>query len=539
MFFLTIANLFISLADILSLALMLLVVSFYTSSTSTVSNYLPGWLADPRSINLILLFLVFFSLKNFAAYLVNQAQFRFMANVASRISENKLLQYLEGSYANYTEKDSAVFIRRISYQPLEFCQYVLDGLQQIIMQVMLILFAVVGILLFNAKLFFLILMILLPPVIAVFYLIKKRLRMVRLNVKSASEKSFQYLQEAITGFVESNIYHKNPFFLDRYILRQKEIHKYLADGLIAQGLPNRIIEVFALLGLFILISLSQWSGLADQRAVITIGAFMAAAYKIIPGIVKILNVSGQMNTYENIIEDLLPSVINEFQNRRDQTALIRSIDAQNISFHYNHQPIFKGVELHFRQGDFVGITGASGKGKTTLLNVLLGFLENDEGVIKINDGVTSAVERTAFWPRIAYVKQQAFLIHDTILHNIVLDHDRINEKQFDWSVRLSGVDQLMDTSEQGRNKMITENGKNISGGQRQRIAIARALYKDADVIILDEPFNELDEGSEKALLEHFRELATSGKIILLVTHNTQSLAYCNKNFHLDEQTSSN
>jgi len=256
---------------------MLLVVSFYTGSTSAASTYLPAWLADSRSINLILIFLVFFSLKNLAAYLVSQAQFRFMANVASRISENKLLQYLEGSYANYTEKDSAVFIRRISYQPLEFCQYVLDGLQQIIMQVMLILFAVIGILLFNAKLFFLILMILLPPVIAVFYLIKKRLRLVRLNVKSASEKSFQYLQEAITGFVESNIYHKKPFFIDRYILRQKEFNKYLADGLIVQGLPNRIIEVFALLGLFILISLSQWSGLADQHAVLTIGAFMAAA----------------------------------------------------------------------------------------------------------------------------------------------------------------------------------------------------------------------------------------------------------------------
>ena len=79
-----------------------------------------------------------------------------------------------------------------------------------------------------------------------------------------------------------------------------------------------------------------------------------------------------------------------------------------------------------------------------------------------------------------------------------------------------------------------ENGKNISGGQQQRIAIARALYKNADLILLDEPFNELDEDSERLLLEHFRELAQQGKLIVLITHNKKSLSYCSQIISLHE-----
>jgi ABC-type bacteriocin/lantibiotic exporter with double-glycine peptidase domain len=88
---------------------------------------------------------------------------------------------------------------------------------------------------------------------------------------------------------------------------------------------------------------------------------------------------------------------------------------------------------------------------------------------------------------------------------------------------------------EGIQKIITENGKNISGGQRQRITIARALYKNADLIILDEPFNELDEESEMALLSHFKQLANAGKMVLLITHNRTSLSFCNKIISLDEE----
>jgi ABC-type bacteriocin/lantibiotic exporter with double-glycine peptidase domain len=97
------------------------------------------------------------------------------------------------------------------------------------------------------------------------------------------------------------------------------------------------------------------------------------------------------------------------------------------------------------------------------------------------------------------------------------------------------LNELISTFSEGLQKVITENGKNISGGQQQRIALARAVYKNADLILLDEPFNELDEASEILMLEYFQQLAQQGKIVVIITHDKQSLSYCNKIISLDEQ----
>ena len=103
------------------------------------------------------------------------------------------------------------------------------------------------------------------------------------------------------------------------------------------------------------------------------------------------------------------------------------------------------------------------------------------------------------------------------------------------ALNVSGVEELVEKFSEGLDKMITENGKNISGGQQQRIALARAVYKSADLILLDEPFNELDDASSVALLEHFTEMTKTGKMVIMITHDKQSLSYCNKIISLDEQ----
>jgi ABC-type bacteriocin/lantibiotic exporter with double-glycine peptidase domain len=133
------------------------------------------------------------------------------------------------------------------------------------------------------------------------------------------------------------------------------------------------------------------------------------------------------------------------------------------------------------------------------------------------------------------VRQQSFFIYDTIKRNITFEDDSIQNGNLYNSLRVSGLDELVDTFPEKLDKIITENGKNISGGQQQRIAIARAVYKNADLIILDEPFNELDEASERRILAHFVDMTKQGKIVVLVTHNKKSLSSCSKIISLDEQ----
>lgn len=531
---LVVLDLLISLADIASLAWLLLIIKIYTQPEASAIPFLPHWLQDRQSLLPITFFLLLFSAKNLAGFLVYRHQCRFIAQVATRMARHRLLHYLEGAYINYINVDSSVHIRNISYQPIDFCQHVLAGIQQVITQCVLILLTITAILIFNAQLFLLLFLLLLPPVVAVFYLVKKRLKQVRGNARSSSEKALQHLQEALNGFVESNVYNKNEAFLERYMTYQQQFNTHFANTLIAQGMPARMMEIFALLGLFILVAISQWWG-NTGNAIITIGAFMAAAYKIIPGIVKILNISGQIQTYAYTADELVPgSAPAPVQQSGKAVPTIQSLQFRDVQFSFGPKTILHNLNWSIQRGDFVGISGASGQGKTTVLNLLLGFLDPAAGQILINDMPAGNDERRQYWPVISYVKQQPFLTHDTILHNITLNGRHYQEEQFNKAITVAGLNNLLNETE-NISKVITENGRNISGGQRQRIAIARALYKNADLIILDEPFNELDAGSENELLHHFKQLSASGKMVILITHNKESLSFCNKIVSLHEE----
>ena len=191
----------------------------------------------------------------------------------------------------------------------------------------------------------------------------------------------------------------------------------------------------------------------------------------------------------------------------------------------------KALSFSIYKGDMVGISGKSGSGKTTILNLLLGFLDATSGDISINNLIGS---QQKFWHRISYVKQQSFFIHDSIDRNITFSNSDINKSRLAEISEITGVDKLIKRYPADQPVLITENGKNFSGGERQRIQMARALYKEFDLLILDEPFNELDEQSEIEMLLHLQGLAKAGKIIILVTHNTAALAYCNKKIQLDD-----
>ncbi|PWU02209.1 MAG: hypothetical protein C5B52_05870 [Bacteroidetes bacterium] len=528
--------LLISIADIASLAVLIYIVGFYSQGTVPPAfKFLPKSFQDSKSISLILVFLILFAAKNLGGYLVFRAQYKFVYQVATRLAELNLLQFLEGRFTDYIEVDSSVQVRRISQQPIEFCHYVLAGVQLIITEGLLILLAIVAILFFNAELFLLLLIILVPAVVLMSYLIRRKLRFVKQHIKSSSEKTLQYLQEALTGFVESNLYDKNDFFTQRYASQQNLLNHYLAELQITQGMPSRLIEVFAVFGLFILIWVTR-SGHANYvSGFITIGAFMAAAYKIIPGIVKILNTSGQIRTYEHTIEDLAKNNTKP-QRKTDSNSFdrINSIAFRNVSFDYHGRKILDRLNFDLKAGNFMGISGFSGRGKTTIINLLLGFLEPDSGHVIINEKESNALGRHAYWKNIAYVKQQTFMMRGSILDNITIGDKKFDEEKLESAIEISGLTDLISHSDQGINKLITENGKNISGGQRQRIAIARAMYKNADLIILDEPFNELDEESESVIMNHLESIRNSGKLIILITHSKKSLSFCNQILSLHE-----
>ena len=527
-------NALISVVDIAALAFLLLVISFYINNSVEGLNFLPAWVLGQDSIMLITFFLILFGLKNLLGISISNRQYSFISRVAVRISKNKLENYQLGKFENYINIDSSELIRKIAFQPFEFCEHILLNIQQVIIQLFLIVLTIGAILLYNVKLFLLLLVILLPPVILVFFFIKKRVAAAKRNIHTSNESSFRFLLDAMKGYVEGNIYQRNIFFLQRFIIARQVFGKHLFDSHAVQAMPSRIIETFAVIGLFFLIVIAKWSGINSSDSLIIVGAFMAAAYKIIPGIVKIINGSGQIKAYEFSVLDSATTntELKEEPVIKDDT--IYSVNLDKVAFKYDDQVVLKDFSLYVKRGDFVGITGMSGKGKTTILNLILGFLAPANGNILVNDVVVSPPELKKYWSGISYMRQQSFLIHDSILRNITLQENNHDEEKLKQVVEISGLNDLINSTSEGLNKMIAENGKNISGGQQQRINIARALYKDAELILLDEPFNELDEESALSLVKYFSRLSSLGKIVIMITHDRKNLSYCNKIIALDE-----
>ncbi|MBI5858356.1 MAG: ABC transporter ATP-binding protein [Sphingobacteriales bacterium] len=519
----------ISITDILFLAALLWIISFYIQHGTTENiPYFPHWLATAEPLMLIAGFVILFAIKNTAAYAVAKAHFTFAGQVAVRISAGSMRRYLQSGFSEFVMTDSSVWIRKIALQPFDFSQQVLSGFQQIIAQAILISLTVTAILVFNAKLFLLLFVILLPPVIAVFFFIRKRLGVVKKNIRETNERSYRYLLDALKGFVEANIYQRNDFFLDRFIHYRSRFSAALFNSLALQSLPSRMIEIFAIAGLFILIVIAEWTGNTGGNTLITIGAFMAAAYKIIPGMVRMINLAGQIKTYEFSAEELTGTFPDNRSAGSVSPADIHSMEMKNISFQYAGKDILKNFSLSASRGDLLGICGESGIGKTTVLNLLLGFLKPGTGEILINNAPVSHKMLRSYWPSVSYVRQQSFFIYDTIENNITLGEEKPDKSKLEFALKATGLDKLISSFSEGLQKLITENGKNISGGQQQRIALARALYKRADVYLLDEPFSELDKESAGRILEQLKKLAATGKIILISSHDKTSLSYCSQ-----------
>ena len=526
----------ISILDIFFLAMLLFIIRFYTDPSSfSLPSYFPTPLKNQYNLLVIIIFFILFSVKNFFGFVIMRKQQKFVYDIAARLSKKQMQNYQDGSYTDYVNIDSSVHIRKISQLPIEFGHYVLGGLQQIISQSILIFITIVAIFIYNPVLLPLLFVILGPPLILIGILMKKKLIQIRQSAKTASEKTLQHVKEALSGFIESNVFESKNFFADRYEASQIKFNNFLSEQQVIQNMPSRLIEIFAILGLLVLIVINSFASPYPGVQVITIGAFMAAAYKIIPGIVKILNSQGQIKTYSFTITELLqkkePITV---PHKRNKNPSLHYAEFKNVSFSYNGEVILRNFSFCIARGKIIGLTGKSGKGKTTIINLLLGFIDEQEGSIHLNGIATISQERKEFWKNIAYVKQQSFFIHDTILKNIILDENNVNEEKLKEVTEITGLAELLDKYPEGIEKIITENGKNISGGQRQRIAIARALYKEADLIILDEPFNELDEASELMLVKHFKKIAGKGKMVILITHNLMALSFCNKTISLDE-----
>jgi ABC-type bacteriocin/lantibiotic exporter with double-glycine peptidase domain len=511
--------------------MLLAIVSLYTGAENRLLYLLPQFARDAQSLFPVLCLLFLFGMKTLSSYWVFRTQSRFFFGISSRLSHRELFHYLDGSYEAYIRSDRAQLLNAVNHRPIEFAQNILSSIQTVFTESALIVITIIAIIIFKPALFLLLILFLLPSVIIAALLIRKKINHVKQHISSDAEKTTQYLNEAFSSFIESNIYDKKAFFADRHLTFQKKLSTHVSQLQIIQWIPSRLVELFAVLGLFALVLFNKLLG--QQSGLLDIAAFIAAAYKIMPGIVRIANASAILKTYHHVVAGLGGKKEEGEKKTYPSLQKIDSIHFREVSFGYTESPVLSHINASWQSGDFIFVSGPSGKGKTTFIHLLLGFLAPKEGAILFNDTAMTQECIKGAYPRISYVKQQTVLIQDTIQNNITMEEEHADEKRLQLAVEFAGLTPFVDTLKNGLQTILSDEGRDISGGQKQRIAIARAVYRDADLFVFDEPFNELDKQSESVLLGHLKKLAESGKIVVLISHHNLGLDYCNKQFSFD------
>ena len=287
-------------------------------------------------------------------------------------------------------------------------------------------------------------------------------------------------------------------------------------------------------------------GYETSKILTLVSVFAAVSFKLLPAFNRMMSNIQRIRYGQPVITLLydelnrnsnLENSINHFHDEKLNLHLKDSIVIKDLNFTYgsDSNTIFEKANLTINKGEFIGISGSSGAGKSTFLNLVSGLSQNYSGLITVN-GEDISKFRNNWSRRVAYISQAPFFLDDSIKNNIAFaeEEEKIDINKIYECLKLSQLDKFINDLDDRIDTHIGEDGTRMSGGQLQRLAIARALYQDFDLIILDESLNALDNENEKKIVSVLDSLKVN-KTIILISHNLKTLDYCDKKYKIVEK----
>lgn len=229
-----------------------------------------------------------------------------------------------------------------------------------------------------------------------------------------------------------------------------------------------------------------------------------------------------------------PITLTEAEDAIDLPKGKGEIRFKNVQFSYiNNQPILKDINLQFPAGKMTALVGASGSGKSTIINLIMRMYDPDHGSIEIDGHDIRRVTFNSLREKLAYVGQDTFLFSNTIMYNIGLGHPNATEEDIIAAAKSANAHDFIMKMQNGYNTQVGDNGNKLSGGQKQRIAIARAMLRNSEILILDEATSALDSESEASIKEALQRL-TEGKTTIVIAHRLTTITSADKIIVMEE-----
>ena len=489
-----------------------------------------------------IVFFLIFLIKNFFIVFSTKLVFKFIYNFRNNLYLKLLKNILHQNYNFYMENNTSKISNILNTQIDTYTLYVLRPIIFFVSELIIFLGIFLLIILggfFDSLLFMI-------PILLFSILILKRINrsikswsIIRIN---ENQKLINSSFNLINSIKEIILYGKIADLIKKF----KQPVKLLSDIEIKNSIiniyPKILLEQSLILILIIIMLSMSFAGKINDEIIITLGFYLAAAYRVLPSINKIFNSIQHLKfgkpSYGNIKEYFdLDYKIKFFENSQNNFFDFKDkIEIKNLNFEYvKNKKVLNNINFKIEKNKIVGILGNSGSGKTTLINLLAQLLDLQSGKITI-DGkiIESTNDKRKFQNLISITSQDSFLFDGTIKDNIIFGSDKkFSNQDFYKSIEMAQLEDVIKKLPSGINENIGSEIKTLSSGQKQRITIARSFYNKRQLMIFDEATNSLDNQNEKKIIENLK-LYSKNSSIIIISHNLDNLKICDHIYKLNE-----
>ena len=482
-----------------------------------------------------------FLIKNLLVIYINIFQTKFSSELSYDLSRDLFNQYLSMSIIFHSSLNSSRLLRNTTDEIFIFVKFIITSILLIFSDLALLF--IFSILLISLSSFKTISILILFSIVAIliYYLSKDKIKSYGDKRLILAENVLKFIREGFSSIREIKIYNLKNFFVTRYREEgQKTIPLSIFINLVA-ALPKVIFEMFALILFLLLIfySLSINQNIDQLIPILTI--LVLSIYRIAPSVVRILQNFQRIKHY-------MPSFYNlksafEFNKDKVDTVIenvnsdfnFECIELKNIFFNYKKdKKILEAINLKIKKGTRLLIQGKSGCGKSTFLDIICGLLPPEKGKILINEIEATEIDKKRLLSKISYVSQVPFLLDNDIISNVALGmQNNYDLKKIIKILKIVELKNFADNINNNFSNRLGERGSLISGGQKQRIAIARALFFDPQMLILDEATNSIDYETEIKILKNIIS-EYPNLTIVKVSHSTHNYENLFKKYIMEE-----
>ena len=531
--FLNFLTLLSTIADMISLGSLTAYISFIFDKQILINflkkynlEHLSSFFYKENSLILLTVILIsVFIIKNLFLFFVHYFEINFIKNL--RVERTNLLfhKYINLEYRNFVSKNFSYYQRSVFNE----IQLIITTLQHIIIflkESTLILSVLLIFIMINFKLTIFAFFFLLIASFTFFYFTKKKLKSygeIGLYHRGLKHKIFN---EFGSFFKDIKIFSLQSYFLNSFTSNVRRDEVYRAYGDIISRSPRLIFEILCVSLIFFILLFFESNNIDAKIYIPTITFFGLGMIRMVPS----FNLVSQVLTKIKFNEASSVSILKEFEENIIPESVIKdnynynfleTINLKNIFFNYQNNVILENFNLDLKKNTTTCIYGPSGIGKTTILNIISGLAVPDSGSVLCDS--QNIYSNPYSWQKnmISYMGQDTFVLSDSIEKNITLDFVKkdINNQNLKLLIHDLGLEKLS-------NKLtIFQSSQNLSGGEKQRIGFARAIYKNAPILLFDEPTNNLDEENENIIINKIK-LLNGKKTIIIVTHNPKFKKIC-------------